>query len=179
MRKLPALFPVLALLAGGGMAQAQAPDGAAHRAGIDRLAFMIGTWQGEAWMQRGRDRVRTTMTEKVERMLGGAVLEVEGQGIIPASEGSDARVVHHALGIITFDPAAGSYGLRSYLATGQSGDFVLEVIPGGVRWSREVPGGRVRNTAHIADGTWHEVGEFSRDGETWTQIMEMRLQREP
>lgn len=30
-----------------------------------------------------------------------------------------------------------------------------------------------------ANGAWHEVGEFSRDGATWTQIMEMRLRRDP
>jgi hypothetical protein len=69
--------------------------------------------------------------------------------------------------------------MRSYIASGQFGDFALSLIPGGVTWTREVPGGRVRNTAHIANGEWHEIGEFSRDGMTWTQIMEMRLRREP
>jgi hypothetical protein len=87
-------------------------------------------------------------------------------------------VVHHAVAMVSFDPQGGTYTMRSYLATGQSGDFVLTLIPGGVSWSRETPGGRVRNIAHIANGEWHEVGEFSRDGVTWTQIMDIRLRRE-
>jgi hypothetical protein len=87
--------------------------------------------------------------------------------------------VHHALGVVASDAQGTGYVLRSYLATGQSGEFVLTPIEGGVQWSREVPGGRIRNTARIAGDEWHEIGEFSRDGVTWTQIMEMRLRREP
>jgi hypothetical protein len=48
-----------------------------------------------------------------------------------------------------------------------------------VQWSREVPGGRIRNTALYTGDEWHEIGEFSRDGTTWTQIMELRLRRAP
>ena len=79
---------------------------------------------------------------------------------------------------MSFDPASGSYTLRSYLATGQWGDFALTPIDGGVQWTRDVPGGRVRNTARYTKDEWHEIGEFSRDGTTWTQIMEIRLKRE-
>jgi hypothetical protein len=158
---------------------AQMPDGSSNRAAIGKLEFMIGRWTGEAWMQRGPERVQTTMTETVERKLDGVVLQVEGRGVIPATGGGEGRVVHHAFAVISFDAQAGAYGLRSYLATGLFGDFALTPIPGGVTWSREVPGGRVRNTAHIANGEWHEVGEFSRDGVSWTQIMEIRLRRQP
>jgi hypothetical protein len=158
---------------------AQTPDGSANRAAIDRLEFMVGRWTGEAWMQRGPERVQTTMTETVERKLGGVVLQVEGRGVIPAVGGGDGRVVHHAFAVVSFDAQAGTYGMRSYIASGQAGDFALTLIPGGVSWSREVPGGRIRNTAKIANGEWHEVGEFSRDGATWTQVMEIRLRRQP
>ena len=117
------------------------------------------------------------MLEVVERKLDGAVLLVEGLGTV-SSPGAEDRVVHHALGIVSFDAASGRYTLRSYLATGQWGDFTLTPIEGGVQWTREVPGGRVRNTARYTSDEWHEIGEFSRDGETWTQIMELRLKRE-
>jgi hypothetical protein len=158
---------------------AQMPDGSSNRAAIGKLDFMVGRWTGEAWMQRGSERVQTTMTETVERKLDGVVLQVEGRGVIPAGAGGEPRVVHHAFAVISFDAQAGAYGLRSYLASGLSGDFALTLIPGGVIWSRDVPGGRVRNTARIANDQWHEVGEFSRDGITWTPIMEIRLRRQP
>jgi hypothetical protein len=159
---------------------AQAPDGSANRAAIDQLEFMVGRWRGEAWMQRGPGaRVQTTMSETVERKLGGVVLLVEGVGTVVDTASGAARTVHHALAVVSFDPQTGAYGMRSYIATGQAGDFVLTLIPGGVSWTREVPGGRVRNTAQIGNGEWHEIGEFSRDGVAWTQIMDIRLRREP
>ena len=161
-----------------GDAAAQAPDPAATQAGVAKLDFVVGRWRGTAWQQRGGERVETQMLEVVERKLGGAVLLVEGRGTVPAP-GAGERVVHHALGVVSFDPASGKYTLTSYLANGQSGEFALTLIDGGVQWSREIPGGRVRNTARYTKDEWHEIGEFSRDGTTWTQIMELRLKREP
>lgn len=174
------LLLALASAAGAGpvQAQAQAPDPAVAQAAISRLDFMVGRWRGPAWQQRGAERVQTQMLEVVERKLGGAVLLVEGRGTVTVS-GAEDRVVHHALGVISFDASSGQYTLRSYIATGQSGDFVLTPIEGGVVWTREVPGGRIRNTARYSKDEWHEVGEFSRDGVTWTQVMELRLRREP
>lgn len=169
---------VVGSLLGWFPALAQMPDGSASRAAMDRLGFMVGVWRGEAWMQRGQERVQTTMTETVERKLGGVVFQVEGIGVLAAADSAQRRVVHHALGVISFDPQSGNYGLRSYIASGQSGDFAVTLLPDGVSWSREVPGGRIRNTARFAGGVWHEVGEFSRDGTTWVPIMEMRLKKQ-
>jgi len=156
----------------------QAPDPAAAQQAIARLDFMVGRWRGQAWQQRGNERVETQMLEVVERRLEGTVLLVEGRGTV-AVPGAEDRVVHHALGIISFNPQTNSYGLRSYLGTGQSGDFTASLLEDGVRWSREVPGGQIRNTARYTATEWHEIGEYSRDGTTWTQIMELRLHREP
>lgn len=173
---------VLAVLLGatlcfGGDLAAQAPDPAAAQAAIARLDFMVGTWRGEAWQLRGSERVQTQMVEIVERKLDGAVLVVEGRGSI-AVPGAEERVVHHALGVISFDATSGTYTLRSYLATGQSGDFVVTLIDDGVRWTRQVPSGSIRNTARFTSNEWHEIGEFSPDGTNWTQVMELRLRRE-
>lgn len=180
MRRM--LLPALALLAltTPGISKAQAPpDGSAHRSAIDSLDFMVGRWVGDAWSMRGPgNKVETTMTETVELKLGGVVLQVEGVGVVPATDSAPARVVHHALAVISFDTATGTYGMRSYIATGQYGDFVLNRIAGGVSWTLPVPGGQIRNTAHIAGDTWHEIGEFSRDGVNWSQTMEMNLRRE-
>ena len=156
----------------------QVPDGSLNRAAIAKLDFMVGRWTGEAWMQRGPERVKTRMVEAVERKLGGLVLQVEGIGTVATTDSAPARVVHHALAVISFNAQAGTYGLRSYIAAGQYGDFELTLVPGGVRWQREVPGGRIRNTALISGDEWHEVGEFSLDGVEWTQIMDIRLRRQ-
>ena len=48
-------------------------------------------------------------------------------------------------------------------------------------WGFDYPGaGRVRFTIGLdAQGQWHEVGEFSRDGTQWMQNFEMTLHRVP
>ncbi len=168
----------LAAVGTAGTLPAQTPDPAATRAAIEQLKFMVGRWRGQAWQQRGAERVQTEMLEVVEPKLEGSVLLVEGRGWI-ATPGAPDRVVHHALGVVSYDPEARKFTLRSYLATGQSGDFTLTLVEGGVSWARDVPGGRIRNTAHYSPTEWHEIGEFSRDGTTWTQVMEIRLQRQP
>jgi hypothetical protein len=156
---------------------AQAPDPAPNRAAIERLKFMEGTWRGSAWMMRGSERTQTEMVEIVERKLGGTVLLVQGQGSVIDSATGARRTVHDALGVISFDPRGG-YVMRSYIGSGQFGDFAVTLVDGGVSWTREVAGGRIRNTAKYTADEWHEVGEFSRDGTTWTQVMEIRLRRE-
>ena len=177
MRSSVSVFLLAAIACFTGDLAAQAPDPAAAQAAIARLEFMVGRWHGEAWQLRGNERVQTQMVETVERKLGGTVLLVEGLGTIGVPNEED-RIVHHALGVISFDPSSSTYRLRSYIATGQSGDFTLTLVDDGVSWTRDVPGGTVRNTARFANNEWHEIGEFSRDGVTWTQVMELRLRRE-
>jgi hypothetical protein len=179
MRSIALSTLVAASLLGLPTARAQEamPDPAIAQAAMARLDFMVGRWKGDAWQQRGPQRVQTQMLEVVEKKLNGAVLQVEGRGTVEVSGGPE-RVVHHAFGIISFDPMSRTYSLRSYLNNGLSGDFALTLIDGGVSWSRTVPGGSIRNTARYTADEWHEIGEFSRDGATWTQVMELRLKRE-
>ena len=157
---------------------AQAPDPAPSRAAMERLKFMEGTWRGTAWMIRGNQRTQTDMVEIVEPKLGGTVLLVQGLGTVADSGTGTPRTVHDALAVISFDPRSGAYAMRSYIGSGQFGDFTVTLVDGGVSWTREVPGGRIRNTARYTAEEWHEIGEFSRDGSAWTQVMEIRLRRE-
>ena len=177
MRLLRHVVLLAAIAVFGKNLSAQPPDPAAAKAAMARLDFMVGRWEGEAWQLRGSERVQTRMTETVERKLDGSVLLVEGRGTV-AVAGAEDRVVHHALGIISFDARSSKYAMRSYLGTGQSGDFEVTLVDDGVSWTRDVPGGRIRNTARFTQKEWHEVGEFSSDGQAWRQIMEIRLQRQ-
>jgi hypothetical protein len=44
-------------------------------------------------------------------------------------------------------------------------------------WSFAVPGGRVRYVIALTDQTWHETGEFIREGAAPVRTIEMRLRR--
>lgn len=141
-----------------------------------RVAPMVGPWAGEGWIRRGPGEPdRFKGTEVVEARLGGHVLVVEGRHHDP----KDGRLVHHALGILSFDPAKGAYRFRSHLANGLSGDYPAEWKEGAFTWSMEIPRvGLARYTLRIQDNTWEEVGEMLREG-TWVKFFELRMKRQP
>ena len=179
MRAVTVMVAGLVSLAVPAQAQVQMPDGSVNRAAMEKVRFLEGRWRGDAWWQRGPgDRTTATMVEKVERKLDGVALLIEGRGTAALSGGGE-RVVHHALAVLTWDEATKSYVMRSWIANGQAGDFPVTVTADAISWSRQTPGGTVRNTARFTATEWHEVGELSRDGKTWTPIMELKLRKEP
>lgn len=142
---------------------------------MQALPDLLGTWEGEGWMRRGPgEPTRFHSTETVESRLGGQVWLVEG--VHRAEEGG--ATVHHALAMISWDPADGDYDFRSFVAGRGGGNFTGRVEDGAFVWRMETPdGGRIRYTIRVEDGTWREVGAFSRDGETWNDFFGMELQR--
>jgi hypothetical protein len=150
------------------------PDLDRQRAEVAKLAWMIGEWSGEGWMQRGPERHEFTQTESIRAALDGLALIVKGEG---RSKSDPERVIHRALGVLAFDEAAG--GLRFSTWTGEGRSTVAEVEPtaAGFVWGFSTPSGRIRYTVVHDEGTWTEIGEFSRDGESWMKFFEMTLRR--
>ena len=49
---------------------------------------------------------------------------------------------------------------------------------GSILWRfLDSPRGKIRYTIRIQDDEWHEIGEFSADGENWQEFFGMDLQR--
>ena len=163
-------------------AAAQPTGAAPASAPMAPLAFLAGEWEGEGWMMFGPDQRHTFVQhESVEAKLGGDVLLIEGRGL--ASEDT-SRVVHHALAVLAYDPAAERYLMRAFRAGGPGGTQVVEaeatVRDGSLVWGFEDPrAGQIRYTVREDEaGRWQEVGEMSRDGgETWFQFFGMTLTR--
>lgn len=151
---------------------------AAHREAIQRLAFMVGDWQGEGWIDRGGQRLEFRGGERVQRKLDGLALLVEGN-FTSRPPGADREVpVHQTLGVIAWDERSRSYRLSTWLASGATGNHELELLESGWRWGLDVPNGTVRYTAtFMPDGEWVEVGEFSPDDRNWHKFFEMRLRK--
>ena len=188
MRMLAALILTLALGAPG-WAQAQTnaapagayrgPDVAAQRAAMERLAPLLGRWQGEAevtWPHA----MRVHQTERVERDLDGLLLHVRGTGHATAER--TGAPVFQAAAIISFNERRGVYEVRSYTHEGHvttaNGEFQPD---GSFRWSF-VAGGpvRMRFTIAVQSDTWRESGEISYDsGTTWAPTVDLALTRVP
>lgn len=174
MNRSTLLAPAMALI--GLLLNAQPPPPVAPvPEAMLRVGPMAGRWAGEGWIRRGPGEPdRFKGTETVEARLGGQVLVVEGRHLDP----KDGRLVHHALGILSYDSAKGAYRFRSHLANGLSGDYQAEWKDGAFVWSMDIPRvGTTRYTIRIKDNLWEESGEMQREG-AWIKFFEMRMQRQ-
>lgn len=170
-------FFLLSLFVLGGAVQAQRPGaGAAADSAMAPLAWLIGEWEGDAESLTPGGRSVAKVRERVEGRLDGRVLVIEGIGREPSADGA-GRVVHHAFGILTYDPERGQYSFRA-LRDGGVVDAETSLAGGVFTWGFPVPGGgRVRFQIRQVEGEWHETGEYSADGTTWRRMLEMRLRR--
>jgi len=146
---------------------------ATQREAMKALSSMDGVWRGPALtiLPSGEKR-SVTQTERIGPFLQGTVKMMEGRGYR-----DDGNVGFNALGIVSYDPAKKTYGLRSY-ALGHQGDFVFRPTADGYTW--EIPQGpnaSIRYTATIKDNTLREVGDRIVEGRAPLRFFEMDLRR--
>lgn len=154
-----------------------APDSAARRVAMQRLAFMKGEWSGDAWAMVGRgQRVDVRQTESVRFAVGGQVLVVEGVGR-RLVDGMPRDTVFHAFATIDWLPDRG-YLLRSFTLAGQQGAFPIMPAENGFSWGMTVPGGKVNYAMRLTPaGEWDERGEFVREGQPGIPTFGMLVRR--
>jgi hypothetical protein len=81
----------------------------AQRSAMQKLAFLIGEWAGEATVLRGPGQsVDLVQTEHAQFKLDGLILLIEGIGRL------NGAPILQALGVISFDDAAGQYQMRAF-----------------------------------------------------------------
>lgn len=139
------------------------------------LPDLEGRWEGEGWIRRGPGEPHGILSEEiVESRLDGQILLIEG---IHHSKDDPSLQVFHAFAVLSYDPAADTYRFRTHTEAGRGGDFEARVEDGAFVWGHRDGDRRVRYVLRIEDDTWHEVGEFSQDGESWHQFFEMTVKR--
>jgi hypothetical protein len=157
----------------------QAPARTARaRAALAVLAPLLGEWEGPANAMVGPGRTRNfTQHELVELGSMGTVMIVRGTG--RSTEAANAGAIEfEATAMIWVDEQSGRLRMKTH-RDGRSVEPDVEVRADTIVWGFAVPGGRVRYTIAFGNDTWHEVGEFVRDGAAPIRTMEMRLQRKP
>lgn len=155
-------------------ASAQAADTvaiAAQQEAMKKLSMLRGLWRGSAVVRGPGGEHKVTQTERVGDFLDGTLLLVEGKGYLP-----DGSTGFHALGVISYDPATGTYKMTSN-AQGRQGVFVLKPTADGFTW--EIPSGpaTIRYATVIKDGTWHETGDRIVGDAAPQRFFEMTLTR--
>jgi hypothetical protein len=172
------LFAVAASLAAALlMAPAHAadtPDKAAHQAAMQKLAFLVGEWEGNASIAMGPGpRQMVAQTERIQFKHDGTLLLIEGQG----RSAQNGQIVHDALAVVSFDPATGQYKFRSFVAVGRFAETTATVSGYTMVWGLNFGQMKVRYTITVENGVWREIGERSGDEKTWTPFFEMTVKR--
>jgi hypothetical protein len=170
---------LVVLLLTAGVATAQKPS-ATHQAELKKLDFLVGKWKGEAVAQGKGGPTKVTQTEDVAYRASGTVLVIEGIGRGKIAGTAEEGVVFNAFAVVSYDSAAKKFRIRAHRMEGNSVDADLVLTEKGFNWGFKPPTGgvEVRYVMTITDkGEWHETGEFSRDGKSWTKFIEMTLTR--
>lgn len=148
---------------------------------MEKVAFLVGNWEGEGWMELGPGE-RSTFhgTETVESRLGGTVLLIEGLHYEKMSPDEEVPV-HHALAVLSYDEREMRYRFDSHLADGRYLNAEGRLVDGAFQWGfRDERGTSIRFTIHSnEEGEWFETGEMSQDGENWRKFFEMTMRRMP
>lgn len=176
MKKISALSLLLMVWCAPSLAQSAHPSVTGE---MKKLDFLVGQWQGEGWIMLGPNQRHTfRQTENVQRKVGGTVLLIEGLGKSMDTSNAGA-IVHNAFAVLSYDKDAKVFRWRAFRADGSSIDTEAKVSENMLIWGfRDPRGGNIRFTIKLNEkGQWYEIGEMSRDGQTWLKFFEMTLNR--
>lgn len=168
---------VLSLLAAPMALAAQDPQAAANtaraRAALAPIAKMVGRWEGDAKVSMGPgEPMPVRQSEDIVWGAAQTVMIIRGTGRDPRT----GAIVFEAAGTLWYDLETQRLQFRTH-RDGRSVAADVEIRPDTMVWGFGVPGGRVRYTIALTDDTWHEVGEFLREGAVPVRTIEMRLTR--
>jgi len=152
------------------------PDLAAQRAAMQRLNFLVGNWSGEAHIFRtGAEAAELMQTERAEYKLDNLLLMIEGVG----RNRVDGSAVLQALGIISYDDAAGAYWMRAY-NDGRYLETQVKLGVGGDELTWGFTLGEVRTQSVLwlnEQGQWTELHEIVIGAQPARKLMEVRVSR--
>jgi hypothetical protein len=147
---------------------------------MERVAFLVGEWEGDGWIIRGPGP-RTTFRQKenIAYAANRTAVTIRGEGSVLDSASGRWQVVFEAGGLLTYDAAEKRYKMLNAGGSGRALALEPEIRENGLTWGFDLPNGRIRYViSHPPDGTFTEIGEMSSDnGATWRQFFYMKLRR--
>ena len=156
-------------------------QGEEKKPSIEDLNFMIGMWKGEGWIQSQSGRKEFTQTESIRPKVEGKLLVVDGLGYGKGSPEEEARVIHNAYGVISFNEELQQLTMLSFATTGGKMENEMRITgEKTLEWSfKDERGGTIRFSEDFShEGIWQEKGEYSPDGgKSWYQFFQMELKR--
>jgi hypothetical protein len=149
---------------------------------MKKLAYFIGDWKGEAVHKGPKGAVTVKQTEHITWAIQDLVLSIQGTGRERNEKTKTDEITFQAFAVVNFHPYEKQFKWKSFVKEGFSTDAYFKVVGDNVfEWGFDIPnGGRTRYTITLdpARKTWHETGEYSRDGNQWYGFIELNLVKE-
>jgi len=143
---------------------------------MQKLAFLIGKWRGEARLLRGPNQwLDLHQTEEAQFKLDGLLLLIEGLGRPKA----DGQPVLQALGIISFDDETSTYRMRAF----NDGRFLESEVklldqPNAITWGFTLGPFKTNSILRINDrGEWTELAELTINTDPPKKLLELTVHR--
>lgn len=153
--------------------QSQRPNVNAQREAMKKLAFLVGTWTGEATTLQPNQLIMVNQTEQVAYKLGGLVLLIEGTGRKPDS----GDIMFRALATVSFDDDADVYHFRAY-NDGNYLDTELKTAKNGFEWGYKAGPAQMRFVMKLNDnGEWLETGDVTTGNTPAQRVFEMTVRK--
>ena len=146
-----------------------------QRIAMKKLSFLVGSWSGEAHVQRAANAPTTlAQTEEVQFKLDGLALVIEGTGTL-----TDHTPVLQALGIISYEDETDTYHIRAW----NDGRFLesdVQLLEDGksLRWGFGV--GHIRSSSLLQidkEGQWTETAELIIGSDPPKKLMDLTVRR--
>jgi hypothetical protein len=158
--------------------QLRVPDVDAQRLAMSRLAFLIGTWTGEARVLRGPGTpIEFVQTEEAQFRLDGLILLIEGIG----RHRSDGTVGLQALGMISYDDESETYRMRAF-NDGRFLETEVRLLEGenAITWGFAL--GEIRTSSLLrinGHDEWTERADLTIGSQAPKTLMELTVTRQP
>jgi hypothetical protein len=147
-----------------------------QRVAMQRLSFLVGSWSGEAHVNRGAGGLITlAQTEKVQYKLDGLLLVIEGTGQAQTEQQPSLQ----ALGIISYDDATGAYSIRAW-NDGRFLESEVQLLEDGksISWGFGIGEIRSKSLLQIGkDGEWTERAELIIGSQPPRKLMDLTVRR--
>jgi hypothetical protein len=171
-------WPLLVWLATTTLAAAQSPPPADP---FQRIAFMLGRWEGTSEGQPGKGTVR----REYERALDGRFIRVRNRSEYPAQEKNPKGEIHQDEGFFSVDRSREKLVLRQFHVEGFVNQYVQDdgATPTRISFTTESienipPGWRARETfvVHGPDA-FEEIFELAESGKPFEVYSRTQLRR--
>ena len=152
------------------------PDLIAQRAAMQKLAFLVGKWTGEARLLRGPGQwLDLRQTEDAHFKLDGLLLVIEGVGY----QESDGQTVLQALAVISFDDERRTYRMRAF----NDGRFLESEVrvldhTSEISWGFVLGPIATKSVLRINEkGEWTELAEITIGSESPKKLLDLKVRQ--